>query len=388
LGAFRGYLTMPVGATYNSNIYATDGKEDSDIVVTARPTMELRSQWSTHEVRLFADGDLYNYQQFAKENRKDGEVGASGRLDIQHDFQVAARVADRWLTEARTDSSAPPDTLKPVKYAEQTADLNAVKTFNRLRISGDANYTKDDYIDAINKFDGSNVDQDNRDHEYTSVQGRADYAISPSTAIFFSATDSQFVYKVKPWQDPKNVPISRDSTGMRYLVGANFDITNLIRGEVSVGSLTENFRAPTIKNLQGFAATAKVDWFPTPLATVEFGAQREVTDTGIVGAAGALSTTLSARVDYEVKRNIILTAQVTRREDEYQGLNRDDQSLAAALDVMYLMNEHLGVALTVQHNQRDTSGSGCPTNESTCAFPVQGVPFGQEIVGANVLLRY
>ena len=174
----------------------------------------------------------------------------------------------------------------------------------------------------------------------------------------------------------ETVDFSRDSKGLTYSVGANFDITNLVRGEVSVGYLTEDYVDPAYGDIDGVATLARVEWFPTPLATFEFTAERSVTDTGVVNAAGALTTLLAARVDYELKRNIIVTGQLSHRDDEYEGVERNDDGLAAAVDVLYLVNEHVGASVTFQHAQRDSSGAA------------SGPEFDQETLGLNLVLRY
>ncbi len=376
VGAFRAYLTLPIGVVYNNNILAEeDGEEKEDIIVTARPRAELRSQWSSHELRFTADVESLSYQDFGDEDRTNVNLAANGRLDIDGSASVGGYVSQSWLEEARTEASAPINTVEPVRYDVSRVGADASKELNRLRLSAGASAYDADYDDAIG-IGGQPVDQDNRDHTSITALGRVDYAVTPATALFGSISGSERSYDVQPSDDPLNAPVSRDAEGVRLLAGASFDITNLVRGEVSVGALREDFADPAVEDVDGLAAYARVEWFPSPLATFELAAERSVTETGVFGAAGALTTTLSARVDYEVKRNVILTGQVSHRSDEFEGIVRDDDALAAAVDLLYLMNEHVGASITVAHAQRDSSGGQA------------GIDFSQERVALNLILRY
>lgn len=378
IGAFRAYASAPLGVLYTDNVFALpEGQDEADTIFTIRPRGELRSQWSRHALSAAVEADHRTYDEFTSEDRTNVTLSGDGRIDIQRNWNVTGYANRGWLQEPRTDASAPLNTLEPVEYDSLATGLSTSKEFNRLRLSGGAYFSDLDYDDAL-LVDGVTVIlQDDRDNEAIGYTARADYALTPTTAIFGSVGTSTRNYDLQPGDsltDP--VVFSRDSAGMTYSVGANFDITNLVRGEVSVGYLTEDFIDPTFSDIDGLATQARVEWFPTPLATFEFTAQRSVTETGVAGAAGALTTLLAARVDYELQRNIIVTGQLSHRDDEYEGVTRDDNGLAAALDVLYLVNEHVGASVSFQHAQRDSEGA------------VAGPEFDQESVGLNLVLRY
>jgi hypothetical protein len=374
VGAFRAYFNLPLGATYTNNVFATPNGQE-DYYLWANPSAELRSQWSNHQAILSADVRQLSFQDFASEDRTDVNLNGFGRIDVQRGFNVSLNGRQSWLEEPRTDASAPANTLSPVEFDQTQLGANVSKEFNRLRLSGGGSFLDSDYDNAL-FADGVTVAfQDDRDHEWTSVTGRADYGLTPTTAIFGMVSASERSYDLQPGDDP-NVLFTRDSEGLVYALGANFDITNLVRGEVSLGYLSENFANVAVSDTDGLAAFARVEWFPTPLATFEFSAQRSVTDTGVVGAVASLTTTIAARVDYEVRRNVVLTGQISHRDDEFEGISRDDAGLAAAVDVLYLFNAHVGASVSLQHAERDSGGAA------------SGPSFDQESLGLSLVLRY
>lgn len=374
LGGFRGYATLPVGVEYNNNVFASPTEEE-DFIFLVRPRAEVRSQWSQHMLVGTLEVDQATYQDFDTEDRTNVRLGGQGRLDIQRGFYATLDLTNGWLEEARTDASSPLAALEPVEYDNFYIRGGASKEFNRLMLSGAVSQNVLDYDNALFADGVTVLLQNDRDHDQTVFMGRADYGITPTTAFFASVSASERRYELNPTNTP-GLLFARDSDGLTYFVGANFDITNLIRGEVSVGYLEEDYADALVQDVDGLAAHVAIEWFPTPLATFEFSADRAVSDSGIIGAAGALTTTLAARVDYELRRNVIVTGQLSHRDDELQGLAREDEGLAAAIDVLYLLNQNVGASVTLQHAERESSGVA------------QGGGFDQESVALNLVLRY
>jgi hypothetical protein len=376
LGGFRGYLTVPVGVAHDDNIYALPNGED-DTIFTLRPRAEVRSQWSQHYLEGTAEVDQETYQDHDSENRTDATLTGAGRIDIQRGFSANVNASAAWLEEPRTEASAPVNTLEPVSYDVYQLGAGLQREFVRLRVSGRADAATFDFDNArLNDPARTPVLQDDRDFEALTFTGRADYALTPATAVFGTVTVSQRDYELQPGDHP-DVLFSRDSKGQTIALGANFDITNLIRGEVALGYLQEDFIDPNFTDIDSLSASASVEWFPSELATVELSAERVVTPTGVVGQVGALSTTLAARVDYEMRRNVILTGQLSHRNDDYKGVaGREDDGLAAAVDVLYLLNQHVGASVSYERTQRDSSGAA------------PGVEFDKNRFGLNLVLRY
>ena len=231
VGAFRAYATLPLGVSYNDNVFATENNELDDTVFVVAPSAELRSQWSRHFLGIYADLNNQTHNDLESENRTNFSVSSSGRLDVQRGFTVDGQFAHRWYQEARTEASSPANTLEPIDYTDVLVGLGASKEFNRLRFSGRVNHEEFDFDNAIlNDGMATVVLQDDRDHEALTFSGRADYAVTDATAVFGAVSSRQRDYALQPNDDPR-VAFSRDSKGMTYSFGANFDLTRLVRGE-------------------------------------------------------------------------------------------------------------------------------------------------------------
>ena len=353
-GHMGGFMVFPrvLGTVeHDDNIYALATNELSDTVYRVQPEVSLNSNWSRHALNLYARSTLTRYDEHGTEDSDQWTVGGSGRLDILRTETLSGSFDIARLTEPRTDTSNQNASVVPVQYYQRQAELSFVREFNRVRVSTRGDWRQYDYRDG-RAFNGASVDQDDRDRNEYSLTVRGEYAVSPATAMFVEVSGNKHDYDLSDAE----IKLSRDSDGFEIRGGANFELSNLLRGEVSAGYLEQAFDDPLFRDIHGFGARAQVEWFPTQLTTVTFTGSRQIQDSGIPGSAGYLSTNVAAQVDHELLRNLILTAQVAYGDDDYKDIDRTDKNWRAGLSGTYLLNRNVG--LTVGYSYYDQNSSG------------------------------
>ena len=355
-GAFLVYPKLSATLEHNDNIYAAATDEVDDNILRLSPEIAINSDWPRHALAGYARATLNRFQDFGSEDTDDYGVGASGRLDVLRDFTLSGGADHARLTEPRTSPNSPAAALKPVQYNLSSARILASREFNRLRLSGRYGYQNFDYKSPPRRGGGI-VDQTFRDRSVMEFMGRADYAVSPDTALFFEVTGNKRDYD----RAPPVVPLQRDSDGVQLLAGANFELGAVTRGEVAIGYISQSFEDPDLDKIDGFGARAQVEWFPTELTTLTFGASRTVEDSAVPGAGAYLSSNISAQIDHELLRNVILTARAGYGEDEYDVIGRRDERKNFGLSATYLINRVVGITASYSYADQDTvRGVGSP----------------------------
>ncbi len=350
-GAFMAYPQVIVSGEYNDNIYATPADEVDDIIWRVKPSIDLRSTWSRHELTAFARGSINRYSDFKTEDNEEYGFGASGRLDVVRGTNITAGGDYNRITEPRTSANNATGSVAPIQYYLTQFNIAGQREYNRLRLGLRGDYRKFDYRDGKTTT-GTAVEQDDRDREITSLLGRADYALSPATAFFVQGTVNKREYRLA---GTPTRPV-RDSDGYEILAGANFEAGNLIRGEIGAGYLSQNFDEAIYGKVDGFGGRAQLEWFPTQLTTVTMTAARSVEDSGIIGSSGFLSNNYSAQVDHELLRNVIVTGLVRYGDDDYEGIDRNDKRFNAGVSATYLMNRRLGVNVGYTYLDQESKG--------------------------------
>jgi hypothetical protein len=350
VGAFTLYPRLQLDADHNDNIFARDTDEKSDTIIRLRPEAQLRSNWSRHAVNLFARGVRSEYLDTSSENTTDWATGGSGRLEVGRGSNITLGADTGRATESRTSNNTPQQSRSPIRFDQTQAYLAGVSVINRVKLSGRFDYRRYDYDDG-RTLAGAVIEQDDRDRTVTSLTGRADYAISPAISVFAQVSGSKRDYKTIV-----GGAAPRDSDGQEFLVGSSFEIGALMRAEAAVGYVTQNYDNSAYRDISGFGARAEFIWMPTQLTTLTLTGSRTIEDAGIVNSAGYLSTAISAQVDHELLRNLILTGLVSYGHDDFKDLNRNDDRWGVSASATYLLNRHLSVAAALSRSTRDVQG--------------------------------
>jgi len=370
MGSFMAYPKVSLGAEHNDNIYATDGAEIDDLVWRVAPEINVSSDWSRHALNAYARASILRYQDFGTEDSEDLSVGASAQIDMQRNSFITLGADWADLVEPRTSPNAAVGALEPTAYETTAARAAVSHELNRLRLSGGYSFKSFDYEDGRN-LAGGIVAQQYRDRDEHVVTARADYAVSPATALFVEVSRNVRDYRLaRP-----AVTLVRDSEGTQALVGSNFELSATARGEIAVGYLSQEYDDPTLGDIDGFGARAQVEWFPTQLTTVTFTGSRTIEESASPGSAGYTSANVGVKVDHELMRNVILTGNVSQGKDDYQGITREDDRFNAGVGATYLLNRHVGVTVAYSHLDMDSSGVG-------------GQDFKVNKVGATLALQF
>lgn len=350
-GSVMIYPQLQFDLGHDNNVLASDTGRQADSFGRFTPRVDLESDWSRHALRASAEAALTRYRDLSNENTDTWRVSGFGRLDVQRDTQVTGGADAARLFEPRTASNTPQAIADPIEFDARTAFLGVSHTLNRVRLTGRADVRRYDYRDG-RTVGGALVEQDDRDQTTYEGLARVDYAISPATAVFARAV----------WNDRRFdnagslVTPLRDSNGVNAIVGANFELSNLIRGEAGVGYLRQRFDNPLYGEFSGLSANGRLEYFATPLLTLGVTGDRSVGDSGIAGTAGFLNTVVQVTADYELRRNIIVGARLGRAVEEFDAIDRENTRTFGALRATYLMNRRFGVTATYDFETRDSDG--------------------------------
>jgi hypothetical protein len=346
---FRPEATAEVGT--DSNVFYQPSNEQDDIVLTLKPRIAAQTDWSRHGLRAEIGLDDYRHQDNKSEDHTDVYARGEARLDVRRGTYLAVGGNQERLTERRGSPDSPGAAAKPVRFEVRSAFASAVHEFNRARLSLRVERENRNFKDTP-LTGGGVADQDQRDHTTTTATARAEYGLSPDTAFVVQVAANTRKYELKP----PRAAFDRDSEGASYLAGFNTDLTNLIRGEVIVGYLYQDYDDPGLKTARGLAAEANVSYFATPLTTLSFKARRSVEETLTTGSSSFVATEADIRVDHELRRNILLGAGVGMLNRDFQGMTRDDEVLLADAGARFLLNRRMEVGARWRYERQDSSG--------------------------------
>lgn len=337
-GAFLVYPKVEVAQAFNDNIYAVATGETSDTILHFRPEVTVESNWSQHFVSLYGRGAINRHRHARKEDRDEFGVGGVSRLDVSRMSNLGLGAEFSRGFEPRTSPSAPVGSVRPIVFDTTSVFAVGAFTSGRIKLSSRIDLRRLDYANGIDPS-GRTIAQDQRDRDVGSLLGRVDFATSPDAAVFVQIAGNRRDYD----RGGSAANPARDSQGVEVLAGADFEVSVLVRGEVAVGYIRQDFDNPLYADAQRSGGRARIEYFASPLTTVTLGAGRTLEDAVTQGAGGYVSSSASITLDHELLRNLILSGRLTYASDRYEGIDRRDARLSASLGATYLVNRRLGL---------------------------------------------
>ena len=355
-GGFDILPQLTAGVADNDNIYASPTVKTGDTVFTATPEVDVVSNWARNAVQAFVRVPVDAYLRHSTEDTTDYTVGGAGRLDAGHG-QLSGGGDSGELTEARTAIGISPGSARPIRYQLTDGFVSGQEEFNRMRLTGRIDVSSYDYHNGLTPG-GALVFEDFRDRTDYTYTGKSEYAVSPDTSVYIDASYNQHQYRLT---SGPLVSTNENSHGEQVNFGASFDLTHVIRGDVKVGYLTQDFASAKVSTVSGLSALATVEWFPSELTTVTLTGSRQLQDAAVTGSPVYIASISSVKLDHELLRNLILTGTVGYEDDTFRGAARDDHRTTGYIGAKYLMNRVVGFTLGYSYLSQTSGGAAAGT---------------------------
>lgn len=349
LGAFTAYPEVNVGVVHDDNIFYDDTNKASDSALAISPQVRVFSGWGRHDLRAYLSAQSLNFSKYDTEDTTTVNGGVSGRLDIGRASNLNFSLAATRGYESRANPTSPRGVVEPIEFSSTLAHVGGVAEFNRFRFTGGidrASFEFENGVDAL----GNPVIQRFRDFDRSEITLRGDYAISPATAVYG-------VYRANTRDYDLTGTVNRNSDGYDLAAGVAFDITSLLTGEVELGYLKQTYDNPAFSPTEGGTWRARLSYFPTQLTNLTLTSTRLLGEAPDVSASGILSVATTLRVDHELRRNLVLTAQAAKIDDRYYGVDRDDSRDSIYLGAKYLASPRIVVQGGYTHSKLESKGA-------------------------------
>lgn len=368
VGGFTLYPSIVVGAAFDDNVFATSVRKADDYVGRIQPEFVLRSNWSSHSLRLHGSADAYWHEDNTSEDRVNARAGFSGHFDVTSTTRV--RYLGDWFRDhedrAVSSQSNAGNTFlndEPIRFDVLNAGISVDQRFNRVTVTAGVLHSHVDYQNVTSN--GSLLDQGFRDVDLLNSRLRLSYQFGPVSQVFVEGS-----YETRDYARP-----GFDGDGYRAIGGLSGELTRLVRGEVYSGYLVRNYDRAAVQDIDSWTYGGALSWFVTPIVTVSAFGERSINDTEFGGQIGSfIQSRVGARVDYELRRNVILSGRAGYEWNDYTASIRADEILVAGTSVTYLLSRNAHLSLDYRYTDRTSNFSE--------------VEYDRNQVGLNLKLQY
>ncbi|WP_206241993.1 outer membrane beta-barrel protein [Novosphingobium terrae] len=311
IGSFMLHPQATLGVVADNNVYASDTNKQSDVSGVFKPSATLVSDWSRHMLELIGSADIRRYATQTRRNQVNWDLYPIGEMELGRHLVLHAEGRVGRYYESPYTNDLSPDAQVLSSFQRQQALLRATYTGERLRLVG--SYEHSHYSFARLDFNNGDVtDQSYRNRTIDRYTGQAEYALSPSFAVYSAVSADHTYYPVA--QSASNPP--QTSNGQTAMGGVSFDLAGVMRGQVGLGYTHRGYLDTAYRNVSALSAQAKVDFFPFQMTTVSLSTQRLIQDSSL-SSTPYIDTRVMAEVDQSLRENLTLIFNAALADQSY-----------------------------------------------------------------------
>jgi len=363
-------LVLPsaeAGIGYDTNPEKRSGAKKGSAFARAEGGFTLRSDWAVHELTADVRGGYNRYFSAPAADRPDGSGRVNLRLDATKDtafdFELRGRLETQTPGSANLTGRAEGRPL----VQQYGGSAGVTQRFNRLAVSARASVDRSDYADA-SLGGGQVLSQKDRNLTQYGVRLRAGYEVTPGLVPFAEVLVDTRKYDLRT----DGTGFQRDSDGLQARAGTSFELTRALTGEVAAGYGLRRYEDQRLRDLNGPVVEAALAWAMSPLTTLRLRGTTEFEETTIAASSGAITRRLSAELSHAFLRNLVFTTATSFGRTDFQGVQRQDDTLRASFGAEYSMTRNLVLRASFAHERTTSNTPGNNISANVWLFGIRG----------------
>ena len=353
-GAFDLFPAIELVGGYDTNPGRSPNAKGASLYTVA-PELRAQSNWSRHELKADLRGSYTGYS--PDETPTLSRPNVNGKVDGRIDVTRTTRVDLGGRVLVATDNPGSPNLQAGLSklpiYTTFGGGAGLGQRFNRFDVSvkGDAERTV--YQDS-QLTDGSTASNEARNYDQYGGTLRGGYELSPGLMPFIEAgLDTR-----KHDLNADSLGYQRDSKGFTGSVGATFELTRQLTGNVSVGYVKRTYEDPRLQDLSGLIGNASLVWTATTLTTVKLTASSTVGESTVPGVSGVLYRDVGVQVDHAFRQWLVGSLKLGVGVDTYKGLSTEATTTVSSICNCVVVTNVVGGGGPDRQDLRYSLGAG------------------------------
>ncbi|MEQ1716392.1 MAG: outer membrane beta-barrel protein [Hyphomicrobium sp.] len=341
-GNYVVYPTLGATVLFDDNIYATNKNRASDVRFEIVPVVRAKSDLPRHILDFAVGAKLTEYLRHDELNTADFRFNMDGALHFDNAHTLSFSLLSALDHEDRAAPEAPKNAAEKTGVFHNRAIIGLKRDAGRLWASFSTSIERWDFQD-VKARDGSTIDQSMRDTQVAAAQARLGYRFSPGFEI-------QGKLRALRQDNFGATAVDFSAYGYEAIAGVSAEISPLLRWRLLGGYGIRDYDSSSMRTAGNALLEAEIQWLPTQLLTFTTIARRAYAE-GVLGdgAGGRMDNSISAKVDYEVFRNLVFTLGGEYRESEFFSESRRDRVTIGRIGADYHYTKNWLFSLGFEH---------------------------------------
>jgi hypothetical protein len=357
IGNFIVTSELGYNLSFNDNVFGNPLKKVGDFRHELNGQIRVDSHLPRHLFDVIVGGRFVNYQDNDRIRWGDAFAVARFRIDIDRHNKIFGEGLTEITHEDHLDLEQPAAARETVPIQHNRVETGYLRDAGRLAWSTGVRFENWNYRD-VEAFNGSNIDQDFRDLSRLSPFTKLSYKPSPGYRIF-----GELYGHFQRSTSADTVP-SHDGRGVEARAGVEFELSPLVKVALTAGYWTMDFETPALQRVSTPIGEATIQWLVTPLLTLSAKAERYVAPTFYGAASAAVTNRYVVAADYELLRNLVISARGEYRQADYAGATRVDDLWIAGVTAEYMHTKNWMFTLSYEYRRRASNETDLDVEQS------------------------
>lgn len=349
------YVETSGGYDDNPNRLAPQFNPRPSKVFRAEGGFTLQSQWGRHSLVADMRGGYSEYFDYPLASRPDAVGSLTGRYELTRDTSLDLK-GSLSLDTIRPGAPALFSGVQTVQVVNRpivfgvSAAPGVTHRFNRLEVSLRGTLERVMY-DNTRYSNGDVLDLARTSYDGYGGGGRVSYEVSPDLKPFVDGTYSWRVHD----QPTDFNGFYRDSNGFLLRGGAAFNVTELVKGEVSGGYAERHYADWRLPPLRGPVIDASLIYTPSALTTLTLRGSTTLNETTLANASGVLTQSVSLQLSHDLLRNLNVSLLASYYNNNYQGADVVERGGSIGVKLDYKITRSISLRGSYMHELLDSS---------------------------------
>lgn len=329
--------TLKVSESYDDNFREVEANEESSWITTIAPTFTLGAEGRKSAYKLSYTAVSDTFHSSHKDNNTDHHLTADAgfEFDARNRLKLAAGYHDIEET-ASLDQNVENDMYN-------TKNVGGVYTFGaesaRAQIDFGANYEE-------LRYTNSNHLNADKERDTTALRSTFYYRIAPKTKALLEGRWTDYDYVNPEGRDD-------NSENIGLLAGLTWEATAKTTGTAKFGREKKDFDDSSIGEKSTGMWEVGATWQPRTYSRFGLNTRRGF-DEGDSGADVIKTKTTTLSWSHDWAERLTSDVSYTRRDQEYQGIEREDKADIFAIGLTYEMRRWLDVGIGYKYAENDS----------------------------------
>jgi hypothetical protein len=298
------------------------------------------------------------YTTHTHEDKQNTFLNVDSQFDVLKDSFLIAKFYYKDMREDRgtPDSQSRFLAANPLENETAGGIIGYEHKLNRFQLNVSHDVQHVNYIDGL---DGVGLPLVNPNHERSRfvnvTEVRLGYDLSSGYQAYLKGGYDQIDYdNVFASQDN----LDRSSNGYTLLGGLKLDLGRKLTADAYMGYRLQDYQSVKLKTIQGLTGGLLFQWMPNGLTTIKLGLDRQINETSQVQLSGFFATAVTASIDHELRRNIILNIHSGYSNNDYVGtlaVNRQEDNYNIGFNMKYFLNRYVYCKASYDYDGRSVN---------------------------------